>query len=474
MSAATLRARAARLAMLAAAIAAAAIPAAAAAQAPQRETPPPVGTPKDFKVPPRSTFTLSNGMRVSLVRWGAIPKATVRLIVRSGNANEANDESYLADLVGDVMQEGTTTRSAEELARAFADMGGPLAVSVGAEQTSLGADVLAERAADAVRLVGDVARNPRFPESELPRLKANAVRQVAIAKSRPQTLADERFRKLIYGDHPFGRPLPSEATLNGFTMDQVRRFHAANFGAARAHLYVVGVFDSVAVERAARDAFADWGAGQPPVTFPAPKPPTGRQVALIDRPGAVQSTLFLGLPVPDPSRAEWVPLQVTNALLGGSFGSRITTNIREQKGYTYSPFSLITSHKGDAYWVEIADVTTNVTGASLKEIFGEVERLQREAPPAAELRGIQNNMAGIFTIQNSSRPGLVGQLSFVDLHGLGDDYLSSYVRRVLAVTPDEVQRTTQAYLKPAQMQIVVVGDRKVVEEQVAPWGTVAP
>jgi len=154
----------------------------------------------------------------------------------------------------------------------------------------------------------------------------------------------------------------------------------------------------------------------------------------------VQSTVVVGLPVPDPSNRDYTALQVTDALLGGAFGSRITSNIREQKGYTYSPYSTVTTHSRDAFWAEVADVTTNVTGPSLKEIFGEIEKLRKEAPPTDELRGIQNNMAGIFTLQNASRGGVIGQLQFVDLHGLPDTYLTEYVKRVMAVSPAEVQR----------------------------------
>jgi predicted Zn-dependent peptidase len=164
-----------------------------------------------------------------------------------------------------------------------------------------------------------------------------------------------------------------------------------------------------------------------------------------------------------------VALRVTDALLGGAFGSRITSNIREQKGYTYSPYSTISAHPGEANWVETADVTTKVTGESLKEIFFEIERLRKEPPPASELRGIQNNLAGIFVVQNASRAGVIGQLSFVDQHGLGDDYLSSYVKRVMAITPQEVQRIAGEYLTPDKMTLVVLGDVKTVKEQVEPW-----
>ena len=261
--------------------------------------------------------------------------------------------------------------------------------------------------------------------------------------------------------------------LRGFTLAQVKHFHESQFGAQRAHLYVAGVFDATAVEKAARSAFADWARGPAP-TVNVPTARAGRSLTLIDRPGAVQSSLMIGLRVAAPTSPDYTALEVTDALLGGTFGSRITTNIREQKGYTYSPFSQVVSRFHDANWAEQADVTTNVTGASLKEIFGEIDRLQKEAPPAAELTGIKNNMIGLFTLQNGSRRGLINQLQFIDLQGLPDSYLTGYVKRVMAITPDQVQHTAQTYLNADKMTIIVVGDRKTVEEQVAPFTPPTP
>ena len=446
----------------------------AAAAGAQKQTPPAPGSPKDFRLTPRASFTLPNGMQVSMVPFGTVPKVFVRLGLLAGNVNEAANETWLADLTADMMQEGTTTRTAAEIARQAASMGGSLSIGVGADRTNVSGDVLSERGPDFVRLVADVVRHPKLPETELARLKANRLRQLAISKSQPQTIASERFAQLLYGNHPYGRQLPTEAMLQGYTIGQVRNFYTSNFGAARAHLYVTGVYDAAAMERAIREAFADWERGPSPATIEPPQAPAGRTVALIDRPDAVQSTMYVGLRVPGPADSDYVKLVVTDALLGGAFGSRITSNIREAKGYTYSPFSTLDTHQRATDWAEIADVTTNVTGPSIKEIFGEIDRLQKDAPPADELRGIQNNLAGIFTLQNSSRAGVAGQLAYVDLYGLGDNYLTSYVRNVLAVTPDQVQRMTQTYLRPERMQMVIVGDKKVVQEQLAPWGTVVP
>lgn len=446
-----------------------AAPASLLAQFPQE--PPPTGEPRDFTLPPQRELTLPNGLAVTLVPYGSIPKATARLVVRTGNIDEAADEVWLADLTGDLMQEGTTTRSAEQLAQQVAGMGGELQLNVGPDLTTIGGEVLSQFAPEFVTLVADVVRNPALPASELPRLKADRLRQLSIARSQPQSLALERFRAVLYPEHPYGRTFPTPEMVQGYTVDAIRAFHDANFGAARSHLYIVGRYDAAAVERAIREAFGDWERGTPARANP-PSPTSTRVVHLIDRPKAVQSTIYIGLPVIDPSSPDYVPLLVTNALLGGSFGSRITSNIRERKGYTYSPYSTISSRFRDAYWAEVADVTTNVTGASLTEIVHEIDSLRSVPPSVEELRGIQNYLAGTFVLQNSSRAGIIGILQMVDLHGLGDDYLTEFVRRVHAVTPADVQRITRTYLTPDKMTIVVVGDRATVAEQLKPFGTV--
>jgi predicted Zn-dependent peptidase len=435
------------------------------------QSPPAAAAPKDFTLPAKHEFALPNGLRVTLVPYGRLPLATVSLVVRTGSIDEGPPQVWLAKLMGDFLQQGTTTRSAAEVAQAVAGMGGDLAITVGDDESTIGGAVLGDSAAPFVRLVADIIEHPSFPDSQLPRLKNDRLRELAIAQTRPQEIAQERFAAQLYPDHPYGRLFPTEDALKGYTAAQVRDFYGHNVSAARAHLYVVGQFSAGDVERVVREAFGDWAAGAPP-TVNVPTPRAERTVVLIDRPGAVQSTIALGLPVPDPSQPDWVGLQVTDALLGGSFGSRITSNIREQKGYTYSPFSFIDTKYRSAVWAEGADVTTNVTGASLKEIFGEIDRLRSEAPPADEVRGIQNYLAGTFVLRSSTQAGLARQFGFVDLHGLGDDYLTSYVRHVYALTPADVQRIAQQYLDPTKMAIVVAGDKKTVADQLAPYGRV--
>ncbi len=435
----------------------------------QKQAPPAPGTPRGFSVPKPTTLTLENGFGVTLVQYGTVPKVTVNLAVRTGNIDEKADEVWLADVMGEMLSEGTATRSASKIAEDAARMGGSLDVVVGENRIDIGGDVLSEFGPEMVALVADVALHPKFPESELTRLKADKARELSIAKSQPQPLAQEKFRAVVYGDHPYGRLFPTEAMLQSYSIAQVKGFYDRNFGAARSRIYVVGRFDAKAVEAAIRKAFADWKKGAAPNTT-KPSPKSARAVYLIERPGAPQSTINIGMPVIDPSNPDWDRLYLMNVLLGGSFASRITSNIREQKGYTYSPQGQLSSRYRDAYWIEVADVTTNVTGPALKEILGEVDRLQSEAPSEKELKDFQNYRAGVFVLQNSSRGGIIGQLEFVDLHGLPAEYLNGYVERIYAITPAQVQEVAKKYLQDDKATIVVVGDRKLIEEQLKAFG----
>jgi len=430
----------------------------------QKQAPPEGGHPKAFTVPANETYTLPNGLKVTLVPYGIIPKAAISLAVDTGEINEGSGRTGVASLTTDLMKEGTEKQTAQQVAEAAARMGSTLEIHAGKDQTKLGIDVLQEFAPDAVKLLADVAQHPRLPQSEIDRLKNDALRQIALQNSQPQTIAVVRFRKILYGDHPYSIVVPTEDDIKKLTIQDVKDFYAGNFGAQRAHLYVAGKFDAAAAKKAIAESFSSWSKGAARMEkVPVLKPQHVLDVT--DRPGAPQSTLLVGLPVPPATSPDTVSLIVTNALLGGSFNSRITANIREAKGYTYSPRSELSRRYHDGYWAESADVTTQFTGPSLKEIFFEVTRMQKEPVTEPELKGIQNYLSGLFVIQNSNRSALIGQLENVDFQGLGEDYLKTYVSKINAVTPAVVQKMTLDYIKPEEMTIVVVGDKAKIADQ---------
>ncbi len=427
--------------------------------------------PPPARILPRNEQHLPNGMRATFVHAGAVPMTSVRLVLRTGSADVPTGEKWLDRFIHDYLSEGTETLDAGAFADALAGLGGRLTVDADEHSTVLRTEVLAERAPEAIALLAEVARHPRFPADAADRLRADLRRSLDLALAQPQYMTFAAFRNAIYGDdHPYGRVIPDPAAFEAFDDARARAFWTAETGAQRALLLVGGVFDEDATVRAWHDAFGDWTAGALPVERAA-SPRQARTMRLLDRPGAEQSTVYIGRTVPDPTHPDYVALEVTNMLLGGSFHSRITMNIREAKGYTYSPHAFVSSRPHDAYWVEVADVTTAVTGAAVGEVLHEVERMRAEAPDSDELIGIQNYASGNFVIRQATPGGILDHLEFLDLHRLDERYSATYVDRVRAVTPDEVRRMAQKYLGTDGMTIAVTGDRTTIDEQLAPFGT---
>jgi zinc protease len=430
----------------------------------QKVAPPAGSKAKDFKLSAKSVSRLANGLKAVTVHYGELPKTTVSLVVKTGNVHEGDNQVWLSDLTGRLLREGTTGANFATLSKKAAMMGGSLNVSVGPTQTTISGSVLAEYAPDFIRLISDLVLNPAFPASEMDRMKADLKRNLTTQKAVPQAQAQEQFMQAIYKDHPYGKTFPTEAMINSYTVDMVKKFYKDNFGAKRSVIYVVGKFDDKAVNTAITSSFAKWAAG-PEVSYPPVNPVAVKDTMVIDRKGAPQTTIMVGLPVVTPTSKDYVPMLVANSLLGGSFGSRITSNIRENKGYTYSPRSTVMNRKGSAVWFEQADVTSEHTIDALTEIEREIKRLQTEPPTKEELEGIQNYEAGVFVLQNSTPQGIIGQLNFLDLYDLSDEYLNNYVKNIYKVTPENVSQMVRQYINYDKMTKVMIGDKEAIKAQ---------
>ena len=431
----------------------------------QKQTPPAGGKAKDFKLSDKKVQTHPNGLKTMIVPYGTLPKVNISLIVKTGNVHEAPNQVWLADLTGRLLREGTTTTNFAALSKKVAMMGGTLNVNVGPDQTTISGSVLSEYAPDFIKLVSDLVMNPAFPASEVERLKTDFKRRLTTQKAVPQSQAQEKFFAALYKDHPYGTIFPTEEMISSYTVQMIKDYYNANFGAKRSVLYVVGKFDEKAVATALASSLTKWKPG-PEISYPPANPQPVQDTLVVDRKGAPQTTLMVGLPVVSPTNKDYVPLLVTTSLLGGAFGSRITTNIRENKGYTYSPFSTVLNRKGSSIWYEQADVTSEHTIDALNEIEREIKRLQTQPPAKEELEGIQNYSAGLFVLQNSTPAGIIGQLNFLDLHGLDDSYLNNYVQNIYKVTPEQVSQMTKNYIDYNKMTKVMIGDKEGLQKQV--------
>lgn len=433
----------------------------------QKENPPKPATAKDFVLPQKKENHLSNGMKTVMVSYGNIPKVYVRLVIKTGNAHEGKDQVWLSDVLAKMMEQGTARFTARDLATKAARIGGSINVSAGPYAFTISGSALSQYASELIDMIADVALNPKLPEKELSRIKASLKRNLAVEKTKPTSIATEHFAKLVYGEQsPYGRFYPTEAMLESYTIKDVKDFYNNNLGAKRAVLYVAGIFDEAAVTRTISNQFKSWKAGKE-VEYPAITKPYTAEELIVNRKDAPQTTIIIGMPVMDPKDADYTAFTIANSLLGASFGSRITANIRENKGYTYSPFSEVTVVPGSGVWAEEADVTSEHTIAAIKEIKNEIERLASEPPSAGELEGIQKYEAGIFVLRNSSPTGIISQLSFIDIFGLDESYLTERIKNIYAVSPAQVSQLVSKYIQPDKLTVVMVGDEKSIKEQKA-------
>lgn len=424
-----------------------------------KQQPPAGGEPKNFKLTETYDFSLDNGLEVTFVQYGDTPKVTLRLVTATGNVDDGGQDA-VSDLAYQLLTEGTATRSAREIAEQAAKMGGQVNTSVSANSSYVQMDVLSEYASDATSLIADLVQNSVYATEDLQRAKNNFIRDLNVQKSQAQGQAAEAFYQALYPDHPYGKVFADERVVETLTAEQVKAFMSTNLVAARSHLYISGKFDQGAVEQAVKAAFADMAKGQERV-LSAPQGKGAGKFVFVPRENAPQSTLRLGLPVVDPSHEDYLGLGVMNTLLGGSFSSRITANIREDKGYTYSPSSSISAKVKSGTWFQTADVTAEATGPALFEIIKEIKRLQSEAPTEEELQGFKNYISGIFVLQNSSRTAIVNQLWFLKSHGLPLSRLETYVQQVNDLSPEQISALAAKYLPLEKMTLVVVGDESV-------------
>jgi predicted Zn-dependent peptidase len=442
---------------------------------------PNVSAPKPFIAPKVSERTYRNGLRVALVPFSATPMARIELVIRAGTADESANQPTVAQLVGQLLLEGTRSRSADSIARLVSDLGvvgGSVSINTSSHETTLGVDVLPEGAPAMIELLADLVRHPSFPQSALDRAKSNTIRGIQLQRSQAEWLGSSRTNSLLFPGNPLDR-VPTENEIQSIDAASINHFHADYYAPSRSRLYVAGTFDRASVERAATQAFASWEKSNAR-PFVLPKDSRQAEIAatdrpvihLIDRPGATQARVQVSFPVVDQRHPDQRVLNEINMLMGSAQTARIVANIRERHGYSYTIHTTLVRRPGSTQWIVVGDITNNVVAPALREILGEITRLRAEAPPPEELRGFQSFMAGILISENSTARGVLESLRLMDLSGIDASYLGRFIQVVYAVTPTNIQQIAARYLTPTRAVIVIVGDRKAIASQLAEIGSV--
>lgn len=427
---------------------------------------PAVGSERPFQLAPRLERTLPNGLRVIVTRQTAIPKVSITLTVLSGYSSDPADLTGLASLTADLIQEGTKTKTSREIRRDVFGMGGSLTAAASQDYTSVSARGLSEFAPRLIDLVADVAMNPTLPEDELAILRQQHLQTVAQQQASPQFLANREFRRALFGSHPYARTSETEASLKRMDRAKLVAFHRDHYRPNNAFLLIIGAIDPDQMIAAAERAFGGWTRGDVPSPAFAPPPAlSGRHVLFVQRPNSIQSSIAVGNIAIKRSDPRWYELTLANTIYGGAFNSRIVRNIREGKGYTYSPGSVLTGFADAGFYRFTADVRNEVTGPTLAEVFKEIDKMRAEGSDGAELQGAKSYLRGIFPIQTATQTGLAATLNNVYIFGLPKDYPETFRAKIAAVTPEQVKRAVATLLGSDNSIIVVVGDYPKVKDQ---------
>ncbi len=445
-----------------------AAPSAAAAQDPDRSAPPPLGPPPVLTLPAIGRHVLSNGLPVLVLEKHGVPLVQVNLVVRVGSAMDPEAAPGLAGMTAALLDEGAGRRGALELADAIDYLGADLGVTTEQHATTIGLHVPVARLDSALALMADVALRPTFPAEELERVRRQRLTALAQQHDEARIVAQTLFARVLYGErHPYGRRAGGvEASIRGFTVDDLRGFYRRWFHPGNATLVVVGDVRERDIVPRLEAAFGRWAGGTVPAPrWPEPEQVAARRVYLVDKPGAPQSEIIVGRIGVARATPDYFPLLVLNTALGGAFTSRLNQNLREAKGYSYGAGSSFAFDALPGPFSARAGVHTEVTDKAVVEFLKELDGIRRPLP-ADELARAKSYLALRFPERFQTVAGIAAQLGELAIYGLPLDYYDGYTARVLAVTAADVERAARRTIDPERVVIVIVGDREKIEPAV--------
>lgn len=421
--------------------------------------------------PPYEIRTLPNGMQVVVVLHHEQPAVSVRLLVRAGAAQDPKGKGGVANLTASLLDQGTTTRSAQQIADQIDFIGGDLGTGAVTDLSFVNVIVMKDSFQVGMELVADVARNPSFAPEEIERQKDQVLSSLRVNADDPGYIADVVFDRLVYGFHPYGLPgSGTELTLAALTRDDLQAFHRQYFVPNNMLLAIVGDVTSDEAFAAAQKAFGAWPRGTLPTANPTEPPPSARRIVIIDKPDAVQTSIRVGqlaIPRKHPDYMAW---DLAVKILGGEGANRLHQVLRSQYGLTYGAEAGAEARKDAGDFVAQTDTRTDTTGQALRLMIDEFARLARERVGERELADAQAYLSGSFPLTIETPDQIATQVLNVLFFDLPVSEIGSFRERVLAVTPDDVQRVARQYVKPDRLSIVLVGNARAFASQLIELG----
>ena len=437
---------------------------------PTESMPRPLGA-REVKFPPYEVRTLSNGMQVITVLHHEQPAVTMRVLVRAGSAQDPPKKKGVANLVANLLDQGTTTRSAQQIADQIDSIGGAMGTGSNPDLSFVNAIVMKDSFDLAMNLVADVVRNPAFAPEEIERQKEQTISTQRVNINDPDYVASVVFDRLVYGFHPYG--LPGSGTpdsIASITRDDLRAFHQAHFVPNNMVLAIVGDVTSQEAFATAEKVFGAWPKGDVPTwVAPAPPEPT-RRIVIIDKPDSVQTEIRMGQLAIKRKEPDYLAWDLAIRILGGEGANRLHRVLRSERGLTYGAEADTEARKVAGDFLAETDTRTETTGEALRLMVEELSRLQRQRVSERELSDAQAYVAGSFPLTIETPNDIAAQVISHVFFELPLEEVQTYRERVQAIAPDDIQRVAKQYIKPDRLSIVLVGNAKAFVNQLRSVG----
>jgi len=441
----------------------------AAANGADRTKLPDVGTPPDARFPAIARATLPNGLKIVLAERHSIPQVNLTLLVDAGYAADQFAAPGTASLALDMLDEGTTRRTALQISDTLSQLGANLGTGSQLDVSSVQLSTLKENLDPSLDIFADVVLNPSFPQADFQRQQRQRLARIQREKVQPVQMALRVFPQLLYGaNHAYGNPLTgsgTEASVSGMTRDDLVRFHRTWFKPNHATLVIVGDVSMAEIQPKLTRLFSRWQGGDVPqknVSTVADQPRP--LVYILDRPGAEQSIIFAADLAPPKANPREYAIEAMTSLLGGQFTSRINMNLREGKHWSYGAFTLVWDARGQRPFIAYAPVQTDKTKESMIEVDRELRGILGPRPVTAdELAKAQANLTLTLPGNWETMDAVQGSLEQLVTFGLDDHYYETYAQRVRALTIPDAAGAAQEAIRPDHLVWVVVGDRAKIE-----------
>jgi len=428
---------------------------------------PPPGPSPVLHVPTWTKTQLSNGATLIVSERHNLPLISFTItFVGGSNQFEPESKRGVAAMTSSMLTEGTPTKTGDQLSDALQLLGTNVNASVGGEEGSIGFVSTSKNFEPTLAILADMMLNSTFPADALERLRGRTLVNLAQAKDQPNVISAQVFARVLYGAaHPYGQR-PTEVSVKAITRDDVVAFSKAYFQPGRAIITVVGDTTTAKAKSSIEKGLAAWSKAGDKPSFNYPQVPELQpaKIYLVDKPGAAQSVVTIGLPGPPRNTPDYFALQVLNTILGGQFQSRLNANIREQKGYSYGVNSVFSFGKGPGPFRAGGAIFSAKTDAALIEFMKELKGIEGDRPITDEelktakdslIQGLPARFASVSAVSNS--------ITTLAVQGLPDDYYQSYAKNVSAITKDDLLRVAKQYIDLGHLAIVIVGDRSAVE-----------